>query len=127
MTTAIRPDVILEIPATFGWINANQRLHFRTKADLTRQWRQAACIYAKAAKIRPYGDLQVRIVATVHRTTGGRFDPLNWSPTAKAAIDGLVDAGLFPDDDSKHVIGPDMRAGEKRDYPMLVLRIQVAR
>ena len=30
-------------------------------------------------------------------------------PTLKALVDGLVDAGLLPDDDARHLQGPDMR------------------
>ena len=30
-------------------------------------------------------------------------------PTAKAVVDGLVDAGVLPDDDAKHLLGPDLR------------------
>jgi hypothetical protein len=41
-----------------------------------------------------------------------RRDPANWAPTAKAVIDGLVDAKVFTDDDHKHLIGPDMRIGD---------------
>ena len=35
--------------------------------------------------------------------------PANGYPTIKALIDGMTDAGVWPDDDSEHVIGPDMR------------------
>jgi hypothetical protein len=33
----------------------------------------------------------------------------NYYPTAKAILDGLVDAGVLPDDNDDHVTGPDMR------------------
>ena len=32
-----------------------------------------------------------------------RSDPSNWTPTTKACVDGLVDAGVWPDDDQKWV------------------------
>lgn len=38
-----------------------------------------------------------------------RRDPGNWYPTAKAIVDGLVDAGILIDDDHTKVVGPDMR------------------
>jgi hypothetical protein len=43
-------------------------------------------------------------------------------PTLKAAIDGLVDYGLLPDDTNAHLIGPDLRQGGKGD-PAIVLTI----
>lgn len=38
-----------------------------------------------------------------------RRDVGNLAPTAKALVDGLVDAGLLPDDDWRHLVGPDLR------------------
>ena len=35
----------------------------------------------------------------------------NLSATTKACVDGMVDAGLIPDDSWKEVIGPDHRRG----------------
>ena len=39
-------------------------------------------------------------------------------------MDGLVDAGLLPDDSNEYVVGPDMRAGEKRAEPCVVVRVE---
>jgi crossover junction endodeoxyribonuclease RusA len=39
------------------------------------------------------------------------------------ALDGLVDAGVVVDDDSKHVVGPDMRIGDPHPGGRLVLII----
>jgi crossover junction endodeoxyribonuclease RusA len=38
-----------------------------------------------------------------------RADPGNLSHTVKPLIDGLTEAGLWADDDSSHLIGPDPR------------------
>lgn len=46
------------------------------------------------------------------------------TPTAKAIVDGLVDAGVIPDDSNEWVTGPDMRAGEKRPEPCVVVRVE---
>ncbi|MFC7739662.1 hypothetical protein ACFQXA_00090 [Nocardiopsis composta] len=43
----------------------------------------------------------MRITAVVHPKTNRRFDPHNYQPSVKAMIDGLVDAGLLPDDNSE--------------------------
>ena len=31
------------------------------------------------------------------------------TPTTKPIVDGLVDTGVLPDDDAKHLLGPDLR------------------
>jgi crossover junction endodeoxyribonuclease RusA len=56
---------------------------------------------------------QVRILAFISKERGGRWDPNNLWPTVKAAVDGIVDAGLLVDDDHEHLVGPDMRRGPK--------------
>lgn len=40
---------------------------------------------------------------------GGRFDPPNAWPTIKPIVDGMIQAGLLPDDSDKYLIGPDFR------------------
>jgi len=42
-------------------------------------------------------------------TDNRRYDPGNWMPTAKALVDGLVEAKVFADDDRSRVLGPDLR------------------
>lgn len=39
-------------------------------------------------------------------------DVYNLYPTAKGLIDGMVAKGMLPDDNDKHLIGPDMRPAE---------------
>lgn len=118
----------LEIPAPADWINANQRLHWATRADLTRAWRSAALIYARQARL-PHLE-RAHITATVHKANKRPYDAHNLVLTAKACIDGLVTGkgkikgyGLLPDDSNEHLTGPDMRAGEPREVPALVLTI----
>lgn len=92
------------------WISANQRLFWRVKAERTKAWRQATAWHARAAKI-PYVPTAL-VVCELRFSTLHRRDPSNWAPTAKACVDGLVDAEVFDDDDHKHVTGPDMRLGK---------------
>ena len=101
---------IIDIPAPCQFINSNQRLHRMAQAKLTKEWRQASA--AAAHNTKPFTK-QVRIIAHIHKPRGGRYDPGNLYPTAKAILDGIVDAGILPDDDHVHVVGPDMRHGGK--------------
>lgn len=93
------------------WINANQRLAWQSRHRLTKDWRDWTATLARLNRV-PHFD-KARIECVLHFTTDARRDPANWHPTAKACIDGLVDAGVFDDDDFTRVIGPDMRQGAK--------------
>ena len=114
----------LTIPAPCDWLNSNQRLHWAEKARRTRIWRYTAhgAVLAQCAGLT--FTVPVRIVVTIHKPRAGRYDATNWAPTGKALIDGLVDSGLLEDDDNTRVIGPDMRAGEKRAEPCVVVRVE---
>jgi len=91
------------------YITANQRLFWRVKAARTKAWRQATAWYAREAKL-PLIE-KALVVCELRFSTLHRRDPANWAPTAKACVDGLVDAGVFEDDNHKYVTGPDMRIG----------------
>ncbi len=97
--------------AGLPWINANNRLHFMARSALTRNWRVKAAVEAINAGVPRLE--KARIECELLFSDSRRRDPGNWAPTAKAAIDGLVDAGVFVDDSYEYVIGPDMRIGEK--------------
>ena len=113
----------LTIPAPAPFINLNQRMHWAPKAELTRKWRHAAHVAAHNAGL-PTGLKRVRIVAHIHKTTNREYDAHNLMPTLKACVDGLVtDYGLTVDDTNRHVIGPDIRQGDKRASPAITLTI----
>jgi hypothetical protein len=52
---------------------------------------------------------QVHCTAYIQYPTSNLADPANAAGTIKPLIDGLVDAGLLPEDHSKALIGPDYR------------------
>lgn len=92
------------------WLTANGRYHWAERARRVKALRVRANVLARQARLsrmRP----PVRVIATVHTRTSGRFDPDNAAPTSKAIIDGLTDAGIWADDDHTQVIGPDHRRG----------------
>lgn len=98
------------VQSNLKWLNSNQRIHRMAEADLVRAWRQLAKHAARNHEPIP---TPVRVVATIWKPRANRYDPGNFYPTAKACIDGFTDAGLWPDDNHLHVIGPDMRHGGK--------------
>lgn len=118
------PDFTLVIPRPAAWINANGRIGWRAVGRLTADWREAAWARAKEAHAPALppsyviGDLHMNA-----KRQAVRIDPANFYLVAKAAIDGLVDAHVWPDDDSNWVTGPDMRLGPIVKDEALVLRI----
>ena len=104
------------------WINANSRQHWAQRAKATKQWREAAFRTTLQTHIPPLD--RAHITVTIHKTRDGRWDPANLAPTAKAIVDGLIDANVLPDDSSEYLEGPDMRAGTKADHPHVVVTIR---
>ena len=96
----------LSFPEPARRLSANDRDHHMVKAKLTAEWREAAGWAGVAAGRTPaeraHPPCLVEASFPVARLNHRR-DPSNWMPTVKAIIDGLVDAGFWPDDDSTHV------------------------
>lgn len=97
--------VLLEQPAAL--MSLNDRQHWAERARHTALWRQAAW----AAGLRfgagqGRGALAPSIVQIdiAVPDPGRRRDPHNYAPTEKAIVDGLVDAGLWPDDTPRWVL-----------------------
>ena len=119
----IRPaSWCLALPPKTKLINANQNIHFRRKAELVKVIRNAAWTMARHSNIPALQRAHVYFV--IHPDdVAKRRDPGNWAPSAKAAVDGLVDAGVLPDDDSTRLLGPDPRIGHPVKGSQLVLWI----
>lgn len=111
--------IVIDPPCAF--LNANDRPHHHAKAKLTKAWRASAqaAIWVNP-RVQPKHQY-AHIIVSIRWPDKRRRDPGNWYPTAKAIVDGLVDAGVLIDDDDAHVIGPDMR----REYPNGPARVTV--
>lgn len=85
-------------------LNMNHRTHWRTRWSVTKQWRtaaaQVALLLGPPAK-RAHGFSFVRLIIPVPDRR--RRDPGNLTPLTKACVDGLVDAGIWPDDTPEFV------------------------
>jgi hypothetical protein len=91
-------------------LNANDRdAHWARRKRLAYTLRETTAWLARAQRI-PRLD-RAHIAATYEPPDRRRRDPANWQPSFKACVDGLVDAGVIPDDDAAHVTGPDPRLG----------------
>lgn len=89
----------------FPWqrppLSANDRMHWATKARTTRMIRDLAAISARKAEIPAVEHVNVRLVWVV--SDRRRRDTDNTYPTFKAMCDGLVDAGIVPDDTPEYM------------------------
>ena len=79
-----------------------QQGHWKQRSSPTREWRKAFCVLAKQARI-PHLE-RIRVVAVQHRKNRRKIDLGACFPAVKAAIDGITDAGVLDDDDSRHLI-----------------------
>lgn len=108
------PDVTVRVPAgERGWLTSNDRGGWTKHHRTIRHWREQAGWAAVAARVRPIPGRvlvlgEVRLAGPARRRDAG-----NWYPSAKAALDGLVDVGVLPDDRAEIVVGPDMRFGPR--------------
>lgn len=85
-----------------GWsLNRERTWHYQQRHKAVKKWRDHFKNEALALGIPTLK----RVRFEVYTTFGTRAlqDPGNNMPAAKAAIDGLVDAGVIPDDIPNHV------------------------
>lgn len=84
------------------WVTSNSRLHHYAKAQRVKILRETGAIQARAQQISHYAQ-PVQLMIGIGYPTAVRSDPSNSEPTVKGLVDGMTDAGVFKDDDSKHV------------------------
>ena len=101
--------IVLDLPRSLWW-SANDRLHWRARADKTAAVRVLAKAAARGTERYQRAVLDVQ----VHYPTNARADPHNVASTViKAAIDGIVSAGVLPADDDKHLTAVTISRGPK--------------
>lgn len=111
----------VQLPAGLPLLNANQRLHWRRRAELTKNLRTLVWLLARDAGVPALR--RAHVVAEYRPPDRRRRDVHNLYPSAKAAVDGLIDAGVLPDDSDRYLVGPDMRFGGIEPGGQLLLHI----
>ena len=108
-------DVEIRFTPPVQLLNMNQRLHWTVQRRLAREWRSAACWAATAIATSPRWRRQPPCFVFVELPVADRRrrDPANYAPTVKHIVDGLVDAGCWPDDTPEWVTTtePTLRVG----------------
>ena len=123
---SVMHPVNLTIGSPAGFMNANHRHHWSRKGRDTKAWRTAAWAHARSENLAPR-DRRARVIVVFHHADRRRRDVGNLAPTAKAIVDGLTDAGLWPDDSDAYVVGPDLRTGEPWPRPGVEVFIEDAK
>jgi len=90
--------LVVTFPAPGKLLSMNDRDHWRARARKVKDWRAVASYAAQDRTRHPrlLGPSVVHVTLPV--ADSRRRDPHNYYPTIKAIVDGLVDAGLWPDD-----------------------------
>ena len=91
----------LEFPFRPWTTNAERAGNRWERAKLTKEWRTGFQLLAKSEKIPPMAWITVTVEP--HQKGGRLQDVGACNPAVKAAIDGLVDAGVLPDDSPEFV------------------------
>jgi crossover junction endodeoxyribonuclease RusA len=77
-------------------LNLNDRAHWRVKAKVTAGWRMHGSHQAQLAHVPPLPHFTVELHYVPRDKR--RRDPENLIASLKPLVDGLVDAGIAPDD-----------------------------
>ena len=86
-------------------VNKERTVHWSARSSVVKAWREAYAWLALISKIPTNGTVGPCHVEAVPLTAGhARQDVGACLPVVKAAIDGLVDAGVWLDDTPEHVL-----------------------
>jgi len=115
---------VLVFPAGTKILTANEmraKGHWSKFYTIIKSWRAMACLLAQQQKV-PLME-KVKIRAVYHPPDNRRRDTSNIFPTIKAAVDGIVDAGVLKDDSDKYVLSVEMVRGSNVALGQLVIEI----
>lgn len=82
-------------------VNAERKGNRWDRATHTKEWREAFTWIARKERIPKMK--WVKVTVQPYQKRGRLQDVAACLPSAKAAIDGLVDAGILPDDSGEYV------------------------
>ena len=93
------------------------------KASASKRYRRLACEAVEAEQIETFPWSACSVKAEFFHKTKRRRDEDNAIGSLKAAYDGIVDAGLVPDDDYAHMRREPPDFEIDRNWPRVVLSI----
>lgn len=89
--------------------NTERRWHHHQRAEAVRRWRAAFALLAREARLGHLDAVHVTVTPFL-ATRRGMQDVAGCFPATKAAIDGLVDAGVLADDGPDQLLSLTFRA-----------------
>lgn len=99
----------VEIPGRVHSLNAERSAHWSKRHAMTKVYREAVAWQAGR-----YRGIRTPVAVTAEVVMRPPLmDAANYYPCVKAAVDGLIDAGVIPDDSPKHVDRVTMVAPRK--------------
>jgi hypothetical protein len=93
-------------------LNTERTWHHHKRARYVKEWREAFAWLAREAHIPHLDKIEVE-VTPILSGVGRTQDVAACFPAAKAAIDGLVDAGIIDEDSPLHLRALKFHAPEK--------------
>lgn len=100
-------EMRITLPDDLPPANMNVRSHWAVSARETRLWRETvgwmALAWRRERHVGRYGRV-VHVVLHATPPDRRRRDRHNLTPCLKAAVDGLIDAGVIADDTPEHVV-----------------------
>ena len=112
----------IALPAGLKLLNLNDRGHWAARYRRSQDLKKAACVMALKAKVPRLG--RVSVVAEYQPPDRRHRDADNPVASVKAAIDGIVAAGVLPSDESpRYVESVTCRIGQPYPKGRLVLYV----
>lgn len=112
-------------------LSANDKMHWAARSRLTKQLRQWGYLLGREGEgVARLGLRHARVEMEFAYPDRRRRDRSNLAPTVKALMDGLIDAGLLPDDadrflDGPHTVIADRLAVKRLGVPMYEVCVRV--
>lgn len=112
-------------------LSANDKMHWAARSRITKQLRQWGYLLGREGEgVARLGLTRARVEVEFAYPDRRRRDRSNLAPTVKAIMDGLIDAGLLPDDadrflDGPHTVIADRLAVKRLGVPMYEVCVRV--
>lgn len=101
--------------------NEFRRMHHFTIAKRKKEWEEIVMVEVKRQSIQKVN--QVTMEYNLHFANNRRRDADNYATSCKFIQDGLVKAGILPDDDFDHVLGLTIKRGPNAKKPYIQIEI----
>lgn len=121
--TAAARVVVLAYEQTPLLVNRVYRTPFYRRAEHDKEWREHFGALAEYEQVQPMGQAMIEVRHLKGPGRGKLPDVGSCYPSVKAAVDGLVDAGVLPDDTPAYLTALVFHAPERGDADRVELSV----